>query len=213
MLLNSIATSSFLQNLVGANKTEPAWLDSARYIGLLTKMPGDAVYGVGEVPSGNNLVGATEVATPNTTSSPALNNKNYRRYKLCDANTGTGTGEVEHLTDVMSSKYMSHSLGDTSVPASSYARRIGNVRDIVFNQAYKNDDPDAVTGADWGTIVGFAVYTSESSTADSFLFCGKLEQPVTIETHDVFLFRIGCFELISEEDGSISSIATGLANS
>ena len=207
MLLNSTATSYLLKNLVGANKNTPSWQTSGKYIGLLTTMPGDNPYGTGVSPSGNHLTGAVEVASPNTTGSSTANNKNYQRYCLCQ----NGSGELS--SDIMSDKYRSHSLGDTSTPSTAYARRIGNTRDIVFNQAYKNDDPDATTGADWGTIVGFAVYESESSSADNFLFCGKLEQPVTIETHDVFLFRLGCFELISEDDGSISSIATGLANS
>ena len=207
MLLNSTATSYLLKNLVGVNKGTPSWQTSGKYIGLLTTLPGDSVYGTGESPSGNNLTGAVEVATPNTSAISTNNDKNYQRYCLCQS------GQSDTAADVMSDKYRSHSLGDISTPTTAYARRVGNVRDIVFNQAYKNSDPDAATGADWGTIVGFAVYESETSTADSFLFCGELETPVTIDTHDVFLFRLGCFELISEEDGSISSIATGLANS
>jgi len=212
MLLNTTITKQFLKNAVGLVSSFSITNTAQRWLGLLTKLPGDAVPGTGETPSGDNFSGASEVATPNTTNIGSNNAVNYQRVQL---SSSTSTSD-----NIMSDKYQSHSLGDVQVPSSSYARRVGNVRDITFNQAYNPQNMDLSTGADWGSIYGFAIYSQETSPADSFLFCGALvsmsngqQVPthVDIDTHDVFVFRRGCFELISENDGSISSCATGLA--
>ena len=68
-----------------------------------------------------------------------------------DAN-GTGGVEVS-TTDTNYSRVEIHSVMQAS------NRSIKNIYDINFNAAIVPSNPSALTGADWGTIVAFGLFT------------------------------------------------------
>lgn len=79
-----------------------------------------------------------------------------------------------------------------------------NANDINFNAAIKPSDPDAQTGADWGTIVAFGLFTTQ--TGNVLYAWGDLDEPVTVNTQNTLHFLAGKFELFLDE--SVSASAT-----
>ena len=83
-------------------------------------------------------------------------------------------------------------------------RSIANTSDINFNPAIVPSDPSAVTGADWGTIVAFGLFTTQ--TGGTVYAWGDLESPVTVNTQNSLHFLTGKFEIFLDE--SVSASAT-----
>ena len=76
-------------------------------------------------------------------------------------------------------------------------RSIANTADINFNAAIVPSDPEAATGADWGTIVAFGLFTTK--TGSVLTAWGDLTQPVTVNTQNTLHFLAGKFELFLTE--------------
>jgi len=72
-----------------------------------------------------------------------------------------------------------------------------NSYDINFNAAIDPSDPDAQSGADWGTIVAFGLFTSR--TGGTLYAWGDLDSPVTVNTQNTLHFLEGNFELFLDE--------------
>lgn len=178
MLLSTTKSASLLNNIVGKSASVSIGTNGACYLALFTTMPSDSGTGYVEVSA------------------------NYTHYSR------------ERIDTIMNTTYQSHALSEAS--ATSHSRRIGNADDIMFGQAYNPDNPDATTGADWGTLVGwglFSVSTVGSGDPYAWGLLGERDangdfvpEAVTISTHDVFLFRKGCFELYIE-DGDVQASA------
>lgn len=83
-------------------------------------------------------------------------------------------------------------------------RSIVNSSDINFNAAIVPSDPTAVTGADWGTIVAFGLFTSQ--TGGTVYAWGSLDSSVTVNTQNTLHFLTGKFEIFLDE--SVSASAT-----
>lgn len=79
-----------------------------------------------------------------------------------------------------------------------------NTADINFNAAIVPSDPDAQTGADWGTIVAFGLFTSK--TGSTLYAWGDLDQPVTVNTHNTLHFLTGKFEIYLDEVAASASV-------
>lgn len=76
-------------------------------------------------------------------------------------------------------------------------RSVVNTADINFNAAIVPSDPDAQTGADWGTIVAFGLFTTKTG---SVLYAwGDFDNPVTVATQNTLHFLAGKFELFLDE--------------
>lgn len=87
---------------------------------------------------------------------------------------------------------------------SATGRSIVNTNDINFNAAIVPSDPDAQTGADWGTIVAFGLFTSQ--TGGTVYAWGDLDESVTVNTQNTLHFLTGKFEIFLDE--SVSASAT-----
>lgn len=83
-------------------------------------------------------------------------------------------------------------------------RSIVNSSDINFNAAIVPSDPTAVTGADWGTIVAFGLFTAQ--TGGTLYAWGSLDSSVTVNTQNTLHFLAGKFELFLDE--SVTASAT-----
>lgn len=130
--------------------------------------------------------------------------------------SGTGYQEVstsgtnyarKEISGIMNTTYKSHKLEESAETA--HSRYIGNKSDIVFNQAYNPSDPNAQTGADWGEIVAWGLFTSATG-GTPYAWDVMTGESVNITTHKVFLFRQGCFELYLE-NGTVVASAVGSA--
>lgn len=76
-------------------------------------------------------------------------------------------------------------------------RSIVNTADINFNAAIVPSDPEAATGADWGTIVAFGLFTTK--TGSGLYAWGDLDNSVTVNTHNTLHFITGNFEIFLDE--------------
>ena len=103
-----------------------------------------------------------------------------------------GTGGVEvSSTGTNYSRVEIHSLMTAS------GRSAVNSADINFNAAINPSDPDAQTGADWGTITAFGLFTSR--TGSTLYAWGELDSSVTVSTQNTLHFLAGDFELFLDE--------------
>lgn len=109
-----------------------------------------------------------------------------------------GTGGVE----VGSGK--NYSRVNISSLMSATNRSAVNTNDINFNAAIVPSDPTAQTGADWGTIVAFGLFTTQ--TGNVLYAWGDLDLPVTVNTQNTLHFLAGKFELFLDE--SVTANAT-----
>ena len=109
-----------------------------------------------------------------------------------------GTGGVE----VGSGK--NYSRIEISALMSATDRSIKNTNDINFNAAIVPSDPTAVTGADWGTIVAFGLFTTQ--TTNTLYAWGDLDNPVVVNTQNTLHFLKDKFELFLDESTSVSAI-------
>lgn len=110
-----------------------------------------------------------------------------------------GTGGVE-----VSSANTNYTRINISSLMSATNRQAINLNDINFNAAIVPSDPDAQTGADWGTIVAFGLFTTQ--TGGSPYAWGDLLTPVTVNTQNTLHFLTDNFEIILDE---VSSSASG----
>lgn len=111
----------------------------------------------------------------------------------------SGSGGVE-----VSSSGKNYSRVEISSFMSATNRSIVNTNDINFNAAIVPSDPTAQTGADWGTIVAFGLFTAR--TGGTLYAWGDLESSVTVNTQNTLHFLAGKFELFLDE--SVSASAT-----
>lgn len=119
----------------------------------------------------------------------------------------SGTGGVEpsasdnyariEIHSLMNTTYKSFSLGEST--ATAHDRRIGNVNDINFNPAIDPDDPSAVSGFDWGTIIGIGLFTAQ--TGGTPYAWGSLTSSITVNTQSTFHMLAGRLEVILTESG------------
>ena len=103
----------------------------------------------------------------------------------------SGTGGVE----VGSGKNYSR-VNITSLMSGS-GRTIVNSNDINFNAALNPSDPSAASGADWGTIVAFGLFSAQ--TGGTMYAWGDLDNSVTVNTQNTLHFLAGNFEISLDE--------------
>lgn len=133
--------------------------------------------------------------TWNGTEVQFLNTNNYARVEI---------------TDIMNVTYKSHALNETT--ETEHTMRIGNTEDINFNACVNPQDYEATTGADWGTITGWALFSSATGTTP--YAWGVLTDSngdatsVTVATQNTFHFYNGCFELWLEDAITLLSSAS-----
>lgn len=99
------------------------------------------------------------------------------------------------IAAVMNTRYKSAELEESA--ATLHYRRIGNADQISFHEALDPANPEAATGGDWGSISHWGLFTAK--TGGTLYAWGELLNPVNIQTHNVFLFRDGEFEISLEE--------------
>lgn len=111
------------------------------------------------------------------------------------------------IDTLMNRHYKSHAKSEAA--AQDHDDRIGNTEDINFNAAYDQSDPSAATGADWGTIVGFGLFTA--ATGGSPYAYGALEKISgsypSVATHNTLHFVKGFFELYLDEASASASVS------
>ncbi|MCR5663829.1 MAG: hypothetical protein K6G17_03005 [Oscillospiraceae bacterium] len=119
--------------------------------------------------------------------------------------TGSGFTELSgkgyartNIAAAMNNAFRSASLEETEI--TDHARRIGNSDQIAFHEALDPEHPEASTGGDWDTATHFGLFTAR--TGGTLYAWGALDSPVTVNTHEVLLFRDGCFELYTESAGN-----------
>lgn len=110
-----------------------------------------------------------------------------------------GSGGVE-----VSSTNTNYSRVEIHDLMSATNRSIKNIYDINFNAAIVPSDPSAATGADWGTIVAFGLFTSR--TGSTLYAWGDLDTPVTVNTQSTLHFLKEDFEIFLDE--SVSALGT-----
>lgn len=84
-------------------------------------------------------------------------------------------------------------------------RSIVNTADINFNAAIVPSNPDATTGADWGEIVAFGLFTSK--TGSTLYAWGDLEESVFVATQNTLHFLTGKFEIYLDEVAASASVS------
>jgi hypothetical protein len=62
----------------------------------------------------------------------------------------------------MNLKYISYQLGEEV--ATAHTRRIGNTDEISFHESVLAGNPEAEEGAEWGKILYYGLFTSETNT-------------------------------------------------
>lgn len=111
--------------------------------------------------------------------------------------TDAGTGGVEVGSGKNYSRVNIYSL------MTATDRSAVNAYDINFNAAIVPSNPDAQSGADWGTIVAFGLYTAQ--TGGTLYAWGELDAPVTVNTQNTLHFLAGKFELFLDESVTASA--------
>lgn len=112
--------------------------------------------------------------------------------------SGHGYERVE-IHELMNTSYQSYALGETSVQ--SHGRRIGNASQISFAEAIRSNIlVDAEHGGKWATATHWAMFTSKSAASSAAIAWGELDEPITVDTHQVFIIRKGHLELYMEPD-------------
>lgn len=111
----------------------------------------------------------------------------------------SGKGYVRtDIASFMSTTYKSAELEEAAV--TQHTRRIGNAGQLSFHEALDPSNPDAATGGDWGSMSHWGLFTAK--IGGTLYAWGELLAPVNIQTHNVFLFRDGEFEISLEEAAS-----------
>lgn len=108
------------------------------------------------------------------------------------APSSSGTGGVE-----VSSSGNNYARVEIHSFLTATDRTIVNTSDINFNAAINPADPSAQSGADWGTIVAFGLFTG--ATGGSAYAWGLLDSSVTVNTQNTLHFLAGDFELTLDE--------------
>jgi len=75
---------------------------------------------------------------------------------------------------------------DDKMTVTNNSREAYNNLDINFNAAVVPSDPASPTGADWGTITGFGLFTA--STGGTAYAWGHLDSAITVSTHNTLHF-------------------------
>jgi len=109
----------------------------------------------------------------------------------------SGSGGVE----VGSGK--NYSRVNIATVMSATNRSIVNSNDINFNAAIDPSDPEAATGADWGTIVAWGLWSAQ--TGGTLYAWGDLDASVTVNTQNTLHFLAGDFELFLDESSSANA--------
>lgn len=85
-------------------------------------------------------------------------------------------------------------------------RSIVNVMDINFNAAVDPLNPTATTGADWGTLVAFGLFTDR--TSGKAYAWGDLDESITVVTQNTLHFLAGDFEIFLDESTTAQASTT-----
>ena len=107
------------------------------------------------------------------------------------------------IKSVMQMNYKSYA--ESEIEPTLHARRIGNDASINFPESVNDTDPDLPTGGDWGLIVGYGLFSSDTISGGSYVTTvpfawGELNTPVKVETQKILLFREGHFEFYMDGD-------------
>ena len=108
------------------------------------------------------------------------------------APSSSGTGGVE-----VSSSGNNYARVEIHSFMTATDRTIVNTSDINFNAAINPADHSAQSGADWGMIVAFGLFTG--ATGGSAYAWGMLDSSVTVNTQNTLHFLAGDFELTLDE--------------
>lgn len=173
MKLNGTKANKIFEAMIGENYDSGSSSSSFSpiYLGLCYREP--------EVNSSGAVTDAYEI-TDVTDQSVA---RNYARHVI-------KKGELSRT-------YQSHAEGDTSAQTHQY--RIGNKDQIAFPEALRHKLlPNAKKGGMWKTATHWGLWAQETG-GNPFLW-GELEEPITVDTHEVFIIRAGHMEIYLEPD-------------
>lgn len=111
--------------------------------------------------------------------------------------------ERVNIHDVMSMTYISHSLNESE--ATEHNDRIGNTEEIKFNMALNPSDPSSSTGGDWGTVIGYGLFTNKA--AGTLYAMGTFTQAITVTTKwAVHIIKGWCEFILNGESAVTASV-------
>ena len=169
---NSISTNIFNAILPSgdANKSFINKQGNDLYLGLCEEEP--------TVNASGTVTNAHEIATASATTA-----RNYSRLKLAPGD--------------LSRQYQSYSLGETS--EQSHVYRVGNPEQLAFAEALRSPIlSNANSGGMWKTATHWAIW--QTATGGLPIVWGELDEPITVDTHEVFIIRKGHMEIYLEPD-------------
>lgn len=111
--------------------------------------------------------------------------------------SGNNYERVE-VHNIMSTTYISHSLNESV--ATAHNDRIGNTEEIKFNMALNPSDPSSSTGGDWGTVIGYGLFTAQ--TNGTLYAMGTFAQSITVDTKWAVHIIKGWCEFILEGESA-----------